>query len=195
MKTLREYIDQLDEISRRDFIKGAGATAGLAAIGAPKDSQAQSKEVFQKIASICYLYIACKGPYQRELARTGRSVTVPPEVCQKTNQLIQKFIKSYPGGRDLLNSVYGSVYALVQEDESANPFKGSVLNNVYFNKQFQQKLLNDFESLTEFLQGQGTPPTAQQLASVRTDMMREEELDEAGAPDAVARILELSKNK
>jgi colicin import membrane protein len=33
MKTLREYIDQLDEISRRDFLKGAGATAGLAAMG------------------------------------------------------------------------------------------------------------------------------------------------------------------
>ena len=33
MKTLREYIDQLDEISRRDFLRGAGATAGLAAVG------------------------------------------------------------------------------------------------------------------------------------------------------------------
>jgi hypothetical protein len=41
MKTLREYIDQLDEISRRDFLKGAGATAGLAAMGAPKGVQAQ----------------------------------------------------------------------------------------------------------------------------------------------------------
>jgi hypothetical protein len=40
MKTLREYIDQLDEISRRDFLKGAGATAGLAALGAPKDAKA-----------------------------------------------------------------------------------------------------------------------------------------------------------
>jgi hypothetical protein len=39
MKTLREYIDQLDEISRRDFIKGAGATAGLAAIGEPATAQ------------------------------------------------------------------------------------------------------------------------------------------------------------
>jgi hypothetical protein len=27
MKTIREYIDQLDEISRRDFLKGAGAVA------------------------------------------------------------------------------------------------------------------------------------------------------------------------
>jgi hypothetical protein len=40
MKTLREYIEILDEISRRDFLKGAGATAGLAAIGAPKDAKA-----------------------------------------------------------------------------------------------------------------------------------------------------------
>jgi hypothetical protein len=40
MKTLREYIDQLDEISRRDFLKGAGATAGLAAMGDPKDAEA-----------------------------------------------------------------------------------------------------------------------------------------------------------
>jgi hypothetical protein len=42
MKTLREYIDQLDEISRRDFLKGAGATAGLAAVGAPAGVQAQT---------------------------------------------------------------------------------------------------------------------------------------------------------
>jgi hypothetical protein len=40
MKTLREYIEILDEISRRDFLKGAGATAGLAAMGAPKDAKA-----------------------------------------------------------------------------------------------------------------------------------------------------------
>ena len=35
MKTLREYIDQLDEISRRDVLKGAGAAAaGAASSGA-----------------------------------------------------------------------------------------------------------------------------------------------------------------
>jgi hypothetical protein len=31
---------ELDEISRRDFLKGVGATAGLAALGAPKDAEA-----------------------------------------------------------------------------------------------------------------------------------------------------------
>ena len=38
---IREMLDRLDEISRRDFLKGAGATAGLAAMGAPKGAQAQ----------------------------------------------------------------------------------------------------------------------------------------------------------
>jgi hypothetical protein len=47
MKTLREYLDQLDEISRRDFLKGAGATAGLAAVGAPKDAEAQTTNYVQ----------------------------------------------------------------------------------------------------------------------------------------------------
>ena len=40
MKTLREYIDQLDEISRRDFLKGAGAAAVAGAIGTPGQAKA-----------------------------------------------------------------------------------------------------------------------------------------------------------
>ena len=38
---IREMLDQLDEISRRDFLKGVGATAGLVAIGAPKQAFGQ----------------------------------------------------------------------------------------------------------------------------------------------------------
>jgi hypothetical protein len=38
---IREVLDRLDEISRRDFLKGVGATAGVAALGAPKDVKAQ----------------------------------------------------------------------------------------------------------------------------------------------------------
>ena len=40
MKTLREYIDILDEISRRDFLKGAGAAG--AALAAPKAAASQT---------------------------------------------------------------------------------------------------------------------------------------------------------
>ena len=45
MKTIREYIDQLDEINRRDFIKGAGAAVGLTAMG-------QARADWQKQADI-----------------------------------------------------------------------------------------------------------------------------------------------
>ncbi len=41
MKTLREYMDQLDEISRRDALKYAGATAGLAAADALDEKPSQ----------------------------------------------------------------------------------------------------------------------------------------------------------
>lgn len=39
---IREMLDRLDEISRRDFLKGAGAAAGAAALGAPKGATAQN---------------------------------------------------------------------------------------------------------------------------------------------------------
>jgi TonB family protein len=41
MKTLREYIEILDEISRRDFLKGAGAALGSVVLGAPKGAFGQ----------------------------------------------------------------------------------------------------------------------------------------------------------
>ena len=37
---IREVLDRLDEISRRDFLKGAGAAAVGAAVGAPKGAKA-----------------------------------------------------------------------------------------------------------------------------------------------------------
>jgi len=43
--------EQLDEISRRDFLKGAGATAGLAALGAPKTANAQEVAKWSNYAS------------------------------------------------------------------------------------------------------------------------------------------------
>jgi len=61
MKTLREYIDQLDEISRRDFLKTAGAAAGLAATdalaapwqhGQSKDEMDNTTTKYSSIVSI-----------------------------------------------------------------------------------------------------------------------------------------------
>ena len=53
MKTLREYIDQLDEISRRDFLRGAGAAALGGAIGYKMQSQTSSK--FDKNPKVVWL--------------------------------------------------------------------------------------------------------------------------------------------
>jgi hypothetical protein len=51
MKTLREYIDILDEISRRDFLKGAGAAAAGAAIGQAKGQTANFAEITRQAVS------------------------------------------------------------------------------------------------------------------------------------------------
>jgi hypothetical protein len=50
MKTLREYIDQLDEISRRDFLKGAGAAAGLAAVGKTSAQPTNSENDWEQVS-------------------------------------------------------------------------------------------------------------------------------------------------
>ena len=42
MKTLREYIDKIDEISRRDFLKGAGAAAAGAGLAMANPTKAQA---------------------------------------------------------------------------------------------------------------------------------------------------------
>jgi hypothetical protein len=51
MKTLREYLDQLDEISRRDFLRGAGAAAAGAALGKLSPAQAQSAASISRYAA------------------------------------------------------------------------------------------------------------------------------------------------
>jgi hypothetical protein len=168
-------MDQLDEISRRDALKYAGATAAGAAVGQPKDAKAldNSKDTLQKVAGICYVYIACKeGPYKRFLQQ-GTKVTVPPEICQQTNSLIQKFIGTHPGGREFLNSIYSNVYTLVKEDEERVPFTGSVLNHIFVRPKFAQQLVDNFASLMEF----------------------RESISEEVSTDAVRRINDLFKDK
>lgn len=51
MKTLREYMDQLDEISRRDALKYAGATAAGAALSKLSPAQAQSASLISRYAA------------------------------------------------------------------------------------------------------------------------------------------------
>ena len=62
MKTLREYLDQLDEISRRDFLKGAGAAAGIYAVNkiSKNDDEAGCPEYVSKFSCD---YVENKAPF------------------------------------------------------------------------------------------------------------------------------------
>ena len=57
MKTLREFIDQLDEISRRDFVKGAGAAA-LGAVASTKSDKAQAEYTLSDYDTKSIMYAA-----------------------------------------------------------------------------------------------------------------------------------------
>jgi hypothetical protein len=80
MKTLREYIDILDEISRRDFLKGAGAATLGTVLSSISMPQAFAKynlsqddwEVFSAAASM--IYFAAIGKGNRGDAAMARSI-------------------------------------------------------------------------------------------------------------------------
>jgi len=64
MKTLREYIDQLDEISRRGFLQGAGAAAVAgAAGGATGQSFTNQEERDRNTIKIAKIAAECAGWY------------------------------------------------------------------------------------------------------------------------------------
>ena len=140
----------LEEVDRRGFLKGMGAAAvagtGLAASG---NAKADVEGTMMKLYGISVLYMACKEPYPRALAQ-GKTITIPPDVCQKTKQLIHRYITEVPGGKTMLQQAYENIYDDQTRRENEKPFKGSVLNNAYFSPQWQQKTLRDFESLLEF---------------------------------------------
>jgi hypothetical protein len=106
MKTIREYIDQLDEISRRDFIKGAGAAAITGAAGGanaynygryPDGSGSGlifNDQEWNSITNGLELYIACK-----------KGVITDQSICSGIKQALGK-IANLKGGKDALNFVY-----------------------------------------------------------------------------------------
>jgi hypothetical protein len=172
MKTLREYIDQLDEISRRDFLKGAGATAGLAAVGAPKAQTSESEIVEQMLK--CY-YITSK---------------LYPQNAQNLLVMIQTYIKKNPGKKDFVNQTYRKVKDQLDTLEKNDFLKYS--NEVGYLVKNMGTIMDKFQDLYVF--GQAPAPTSQQLASVRTAMANEESLEET-SEDPIAKIDALFKDK
>ena len=171
--------EQLDEISRRDFLKGAGATAGAAALGAPKDVKAfpfDDKEA-QIIGKFVQLYYFC----------SNKEISGP--ICNEIQASLRKFISGHPGNKDYLNGFYRPIFNKLQEIKKTDPaYYQKMIDSYKNNPAGTQEVIKRFNSLYEF--GQGPIPTDTQLASVR-NAMANEEMAEAATDDLKKRMSKL----
>ena len=90
MKTLREYIDQLDEISRRDFLKGAAGVATMLALPAVSTAGDRNKtiEFMTSIAGIVwdlrklgYSRSAALDQIEKKMGIRGEALRVAGLIC------------------------------------------------------------------------------------------------------------------
>jgi len=175
MKTLREYIDQLDEISRRDFLKGAGVAALGAAGGISADrflkSQQNNKIVLPDDPTVYYLLGYLWGfsylfPYNKTIESWLKKMG--PYIGEVT-------LKIQSSGRDQLTQAYDNGFSQARNDVKKTQTSG--LND--------QQTADDFARYWE--------SSYKKLLSKLN--LQEEELDEAGNPDAVRRIEQLVQYK
>jgi hypothetical protein len=182
MKTLREYIDQLDEISRRDFLKGAGATAGLAALGNVQAQQSRYtptdiKIIKEGVEAYFYMISTEPTPPAKEIWGT-----------QRTKTALQKIAKN-PEGKKIINSTLQNLRKTGLSDETINDLFGFGPSSI--TKRIQK--LEQLATVEDF--SQGPAPTDQQLASVRQAMAMEEEQLEETPEDPIAKIDALFRDK
>jgi hypothetical protein len=91
--------EQLEEISRRDFLKGVGATAGLAAMGAPKTANAQEVAKWSNYASKLALNTVMRihqdSGYDLRNWITQNVSTWVSDYCNNTNSYNAKSVIDY----------------------------------------------------------------------------------------------------
>lgn len=182
MKTLREYIDQLDEISRRDFLKGAGAAAigaagGYVAGRAPDSTQKSLPDNPQIYFLLGYLAAATAHPFR-----------------SFNNDLLEIDDKIYPLWNEArvemdsrpdqsLKNAWQKGYNMGLEDRSH--LTPDTINS-YYNTDASRKAAADMHA-------RRIKPYYEKLQTLLKST--NEEMDEAATPDAVARIEELVKYK
>jgi len=196
MKTLREYIDQLDEISRRGFLKGAGAAAVSGAVGTgslfPKTAKAEystysltEDDVQYIMALLAMIYFGMYGKLRnRAIPAAARNVLrnlkeiATPTLDFLTDVYIMDSIEKIRNSRP---EQYDILYQIAQDPEA--PIR--IMNRVL---RIQDNFINGM-----------SPQNRQRYANEtgHTIQMREEkneDLDEASA-DAVKRIEQLVRYK
>jgi hypothetical protein len=150
MKTLREYIDQLDEISRRDFLKGAGATAGLAAMGAAAPAKATDFTSYPRYGE----YGDPRGPtrhiindvlvlyYYLKLYRPN------DPLIQEIQNAIQNFFKSNPENKDFVKTSWAEIGPNFAQFQKDNPDAYAKRGKEFFST--ARQILAKFNNLSEF---------------------------------------------
>ena len=168
MKTLREYIDQLDEITRRDFLRGAGAALGSVVLGAPKVAVGQETP----------------GSY-------GPTVDI-----NKLEIISQPDLNAYYPSFSKRAKEQGSVVVRLTIDETGIVENTQLVqSSPYIQLNRAAELIGKKMRFKPYLIN-GTPTKVYSNMIVKfalpVEATNEEELDE-NSEDAVARILELSK--
>jgi len=108
MKTLREYIDILDEISRRDALKYAGASALGGAIGYHQGKKpAVNENAIYRTGFLLGFLLAVEQIYDQQLARNEAGYLAPTFFSQAKKDYIE-LTKKLP--EDYLEGDLGKVW-------------------------------------------------------------------------------------
>jgi len=132
MKTLREYIDQLDEISRRDFLKGAGVGAVAGALGtvgyqagqqSTVDTIPSDPQVYYLIAYLSWLTSLVDTPMAKQMKKLHDLVRI--EFDSLPENQYQELKQSYNRGQK--NAMDRKKFMLDAARQSGNLDKNKII--------------------------------------------------------------------
>jgi hypothetical protein len=135
MKTLREMMDQLDEITRRDLIKGAGALSIAPAFQTLANDYNVSDKETTLLAMLFNALWVCKSFPER----------TDSFHCSKISAGLWDYAAKRRWDRTALNSFYNSANTGIEE-KLKDPRWVEIINNSYKNAENLLKLLNQENS-------------------------------------------------
>ena len=178
MKTLREYIDQLDEISRRDFLKGAGvaAVAGAVGTGAYMNRGKGASGNFEGddgiyVDQLLDVRLACKADklFKTNQFNPDAFLMSDPATLNTTTELLKKYFQANPKMKPIVEREWELTISNATSDYQQDPAKFfENLNKAYKNKDV---IIANFE---RFLEGQrplGTKPKGEFDESLELDTL------------------------
>jgi hypothetical protein len=200
MKTLREYINQLDEISRRDFLKGAGAAAGLAAtdaISAPFKHSQNVDPMTDKVQSKNSTVVSDDGSAQLYIQwNSGVWFDLKKGLLGLTNSTGGFYLQNMriKIGNEPVKKTYGTLSKNFKSMQIGGPAETKNLASQILKHsgelRIEAELSNGNTKVFKFT----IEPDATSR-SVKEQNIAEKSVDETASPDAVKRIEQLVQYK